>query len=104
MNRNFDTVELEAEGASPGARVHRQIPADREDGLGLAVIEALAEAKGVSPLEMDEPLYDSVDVEALGQLFDTDTDGPVDGRVVFTVDGYEVTVTASDDVYVSSPD
>lgn len=57
-----------------------------------SVVEAVAEAEGVEPEEL-EPLYEVVDPDALEELFaPTSTTGRMEGRVVFTYDGYEVTV------------
>lgn len=65
--------------------------------MSLAVVEALAEAEGVQPAEIDQPLYDAVDPDAMDRLFEG---GIESGRVVFTASGYEVTVTGHGDVYV----
>lgn len=80
--------------------VYRAPPSDDEKPVSMAVVEALAEAKGVPPVELDAPLYDVVDIEAIDELFAPDGDGR--GRVVFTVDDYEVTVTADRSVYVQA--
>jgi len=82
--------------------VHRRAGSD-SGAVSLAVVEALAEAQDVSPLELDPPLFDAVDPEALDGLFAA-SDAIVEGRIVFTVDGYEVTVTAENDVYVEPTD
>ena len=58
--------------------------------VGLAVVEALAETRGVSPTEMNPPLWNVVDLEALDGLFDG---GSNDCRVTFSVDDALVTVT-----------
>lgn len=85
--------------AGTGALVHRRV-ADVDGSVSMAVIEALAEARGVSPLEIEQPLYDAVDPDALDALFERGDDALKSGRVVFTTSGYEVTVTARDEVYV----
>lgn len=85
--------------AGPGTLVHRRV-ADADGSVSMAVVDALAEARGVSPLEMKEPLYDAVDPDALDNLFESGSDTLKSGRVVFTTSGYEVTVTARDEVYV----
>lgn len=77
--------------------VHRTVD---HASVSMTVVEALAEAQGVSPLDIREPLYDAVDPDALDSLFDG-TDAELDGgRVVFSTAGFEVTVTARGDVYV----
>lgn len=67
-----------------------------EDGhsVSQAVIEAVAEAKGVPPAEIDPPLHEVVDPDALDRLFAptfTGGDRP-SGRIVFTYGGCEVVV------------
>lgn len=79
--------------------VYRPASGSPEEPLLVAVVEALAEAKGVSPTELDDPLYDAVDPEAVEALFDS-SDQVERGRLVFTVDDYELTVTARNDIYV----
>ena len=64
-----------------------------------SVVEAVAEAEEVRPEEID-PLYEVVDPDALEELFaPTSTAGRMEGKVVFTYSGYEVTVCG--DGYVS---
>lgn len=69
-----------------------------------AVIEAVAEAEGVSPAEIRPPAYQSlhaaVDPEALDALFAMRSDGTPrpGGAVTFPFCGYEVTVAAGGDV------
>lgn len=68
------------------------------------VVFAVAEATGTDMTQL-EPLYNVIDPDALDQLFQT----PVnefprsDGRVVFTMEGCEVTVHASGEVVVTPP-
>ena len=62
--------------------------------VGGAVIEAIAQASGTDPLEI-EPLYDVLDPDALDALFtDPLTGASRDGdiAVTFRLAGYEVTV------------
>jgi hypothetical protein len=55
-----------------------------------AVVEAVATAEGWAPADVPEPLYESVDPDALEALV-----ASVDrGRITFTYLGYEVTVDA----------
>lgn len=63
---------------------------DPDGSVGLTVVEALAEVRGVSPTEMNPPLWNVVDLEALDALFDG---GSADCRVRFSVDDALVTVT-----------
>lgn len=67
-----------------------------------AVVLAVAEAEGASPLDL-RPLGSVIDPEELDHLVDSMTarpDGPT-GRVVFVYAGYEVTVTGGGDVSLS---
>lgn len=59
-----------------------------------SVVEELAAQEGVDPLDLDVPLYDAIDPDALNALFSPTNDGTerAGGRIVFTIDGYEVTV------------
>jgi len=54
-----------------------------------AVVYAVADAEGVDPTDLD-PLYDTIDPEALDALFA----GGGEGRIAFTYGGHEVEVTA----------
>jgi len=64
-------------------------------GASEAVIQAIAEAKGVDPLELD-PLYDRIDLDAVDRLF-ASTDVPA-GRLTFDVAGCRVRVRADGQV------
>jgi hypothetical protein len=52
-----------------------------------AVVEAVADHRGVAVEELRDPLYDVVDPDALDDLFRDGT-----GRVAFEYLGYDVTV------------
>lgn len=73
---------------------------DWVDGPSAAVIAAVASELGLEPNEMDAPLNDYVDAEALDALFaPTHREVPRGkGRVEFTVHGCEVTVSDSGEV------
>lgn len=64
-----------------------------DDSPSLAVVRAVASREGVAPEELPEPLYDSIESDALDDLLET---GP--GRVRFEYLGYEVTVRGTGDV------
>jgi hypothetical protein len=104
MSEHYDGSDCATtvDTGGPALPVHRRAGSDG-GAVSLAVVEALAEARGVSPLELDPPLFDAVDPEALDELFAA-SDAVSKGRVVFTVDDHEVTVTADDDVYVEPVD
>jgi hypothetical protein len=77
------------------------MPEAREspEPLSRTVVETLASVEGVSPTELDEPLFSSVDPDALDSLFTGS-----DGRVTFVHDGYLVTVSSDGDVAVERVD
>lgn len=59
------------------------------------VVDALASARGVEPTNLPRPLADSLDPEALNDLFAPRHDGSPrdgDGYVEFTSNGYRVVV------------
>jgi hypothetical protein len=67
----------------------------------VAVIEAVADVAGCEQTELD-PLYDSVDPDALDTIIEGDRQTVLDGMttVTFTLAGYEVTVYADGEVAV----
>jgi hypothetical protein len=69
----------------------------------MAVIEAVADARGVDPLQL-EPLANAIDPEALDRFFAHTYGGRprAVGRLTFEVAGCEVTVTGADEVSVTS--
>lgn len=75
------------------------------DSISDEVVLAVAEATDTDPTEL-EPLYDVVDPDALDQLFRTHLNGHprTDGRIVFSMDGCEVTVHANGDVVATPRD
>jgi len=64
-------------------------------GAGDAVIRAVAEARGVDPLELD-PLHDQIDLDAVDRLF-ASADVPA-GRLTFDVAGCRVRLRADGQV------
>ncbi|PSP85677.1 hypothetical protein BRC83_02855 [Halobacteriales archaeon QS_1_68_17] len=66
----------------------------RAEYVATTVIEAIADVEGVAPRDLQAPLYDWVDAEALSALFDTDR--PNEMRVEFRVEDHEVAVTADE--------
>jgi hypothetical protein len=75
-----------------------------EEPLSTAVVVALADAAGVDPAEIGTPLYDTIDPDALDNLFSDKLDGSprVGGQVVFTIRDYEVTVYSYGEIVVRS--
>jgi hypothetical protein len=79
--------------------VHRTVD-ERNESVSTAVVEALAEAEGVSPPELDQPLYESVDPDALDRVLSREGRVHRRGRIEFSVSGRRVAVTVEEDVYV----
>ncbi|WP_117594850.1 HalOD1 output domain-containing protein [Haloprofundus halophilus] len=72
--------------------------------LSEAVVSAVAEAEGCSPLDLHEPLYDWVDPDALDAVFrPTRDDLPTDRLLSFRAYGREVTIVDTRAVHVSEP-
>lgn len=72
------------------------------DGVSIAVVEAVATAKGVDPVEI-EPLYNVVDPDALDAIFRMHADGTprANGRLTFTMESCEVVVHSTGRVVVT---
>lgn len=70
--------------------------------LSMAVVKAIAEREGIDPLDMDPPLYDVIDPDALNTLFarPADVGDTRPEEVVFEYNGYEIEVTSDGDVHV----
>lgn len=60
----------------------------------LRVVETVANAEGVDPTELEPPLYDAVDPNAINDLFAATTapNASRNGRLTFRYRGYDVTV------------
>ena len=76
---------------------------DLSEPLSQSVVDAVARAEGVDPLDLEVALYEVVDPDALDALFQTEC-GAVEGRVEFEYYGYDVTVTASGRVSLDAVD
>ncbi|WP_121823374.1 HalOD1 output domain-containing protein [Halostella salina] len=74
----------------------------RDEPITEAIVWAVAEAKDVDPLDIDVPLYDSIDPDALERILDSDS---FEGRIGFSVAGCDVVVYDDRRVVVSeAPD
>lgn len=72
-----------------------------EGNVSDKVINKVAEAEDVDPLELTPPLYDVIDPDALDLVFaTTPTAGRMEGTVTFSYNGYDVTVWGDGDVSV----
>jgi hypothetical protein len=65
-----------------------------------AVVEAVADEEGISPIDVRPPLYAAIDPDALDELASRmsrrSDDSP--GRIVFAYAGYEVTVRGDGEI------
>lgn len=81
----------------------RREDTDGPEPLSAAVIAALAEYKGVDPMELDPPLYEAIDPDALDTLDarrGNDTGSAVT-YLAFSYDGRTVEVTGDGAVRIS---
>ena len=72
----------------------------RENELVLEIADAVATRKGVDITELESPLHEAIDTEALESLFSTPG---VDASVTFEYCGYTVRVDGDGEVCVSEP-
>lgn len=65
-----------------------------------AVVQAVANAKGVSPIDLHPPLYSTVDTDALDQLVNDSSGKPADAalEIRFQYCGFDVTVSGDGSV------
>ncbi len=80
-------------------RQHIYTPSESES-LSQTIVYAVAETKGVDPVDLTERLYDCVDPDALDRLFDTGGHEAV-GSVVFTMAGCTVRIESERAVVVT---
>lgn len=71
------------------------------DHVSVAIVEAVAAAEGVDPVELTPPLYEVVDTDALDRLFAPNSQRALaDGRSNFSYKGYTITVEAGGTVTI----
>lgn len=72
------------------------------ESLSVAVVEAISERASVEPTEMDRPLFDAIDPDALEHLFPVDGDGRPrsEGCVTFSYADFSVRVSSDREVRV----
>ncbi|WP_458209989.1 HalOD1 output domain-containing protein [Haladaptatus sp. NG-SE-30] len=66
-----------------------------EDGrISEAVLHAVGQATDIDPIEMDTPLYDVIDPDALDRLFrpSATSERDTESEVSFTMEGCKVTI------------
>ena len=73
--------------------------------LSTTVVHALADAMSRDVTDIGFSLYDSVDPDALDQIFDPKTDGTLrpPGHIAFTVQGYRITVYSWGPIVITPP-
>lgn len=81
----------------------RERGADTSESTSTAVVEAIAEHAGVDPADLELPLYEAIDPDALDALFSPPEGSrrPVSGRISFVYGGYDVEVTGEGEVTVT---
>lgn len=74
--------------------------------LGTTIVERIAERESVDPLDLDQRLYDVVDVDALTDLVDNSNGNgqSSDVTVSFTFHDYIVTVENGADITITDPE
>lgn len=73
--------------------------------VGRAVVEQVATAEGVDPVEIPVPLYDVVDPDALDALVtDSESESTVLSEITFPYYGYDVAVAADGSVSITPVD
>ena len=83
--------------------VDRGDPSRNPAPLSMVVIEAIADREGVDPVDLDTPLYDAIDLDALDAL-SADVAGTSALEISFQYEGYDVTVTGDREVRISDAD
>lgn len=71
--------------------------------LSMKVIEAIAQREGIDPVELQTPIYEVVDLDALDALTRGESES-TSVEISFTYEGYEVTVDNDRDVGITSID
>lgn len=75
---------------------------DGRDSLTVAIAEAVARAKGISPSQLKPRVYDAIDPEALEQLFQSGSASPYEAEVRFPMAGYTVVVKSNGEIVVTA--
>jgi hypothetical protein len=75
-----------------------------DESLTTTVVRAVADAKGIDPLDLEECLHDVIDPEALERLFMPIDNGTRRGVVVFRLAGCRVEVDGTDRVVAERVD
>jgi hypothetical protein len=71
----------------------------------MEVIESIAAAEGVDPIDLDPAIHAVIDLDALDALFSPTSGVPrPDGRVEFEYAGYDIVVSSDGSVSVTPRD
>lgn len=100
MNYNSDDTRPEGYQSS---RTSHHVPEHPYEPMTETIIEAIAEASDADPTQL-APLYESIDPDALDDLFDRHSDASVPTRVTFRHEGFEVMVEHDGRVEVRDTD
>lgn len=71
-----------------------------DNDLVLEIVETVAEREGVEITELESPLHEAIDTDALESLFATPQ---MDASVTFAYCGYSIRVDDSGEIRVSDP-
>lgn len=71
-----------------------------QETVSTEVITEVARTKGVDPMDLQPPLYDALNPEALNSLFRDRDSSPPTGQVTFRYNGCEVVVGSNGHVDV----
>jgi hypothetical protein len=77
-------------------------PGTTERSVATAIVERIAAAEGIDPLDLEVPLYDVIDPDALEALTNASDDGDAraDLELTFSYSGYIVTVDGRGNVEI----
>lgn len=89
-----DTDESRDDADRRTERRHVRYDPDATDRPSELLVEAVADAAGADPLELD-PLFRTFDPDVLDEFVATGAVPDVDGHISFTYEGYRVTVHPS---------
>lgn len=81
-----------------------QLKSQTTESLSGKVLDTVAACKNTEPIELEPPLYEVIDPDALDNLFTPKRDGRVrmGGEVRFTYCGHEIRVTSNGEVRAES--
>lgn len=71
---------------------------DDDSSITHAVVAAVADVKGVSPIDLTTPLYTAVDTDALDQFVGSLSEKPAAVEISFEYCGFDVTVSGDGSV------